>query len=65
MLMVENSTKTKEVNYEGQLSGFIQDVNLELSFEEKIKSCIQQLSKDPEDRTIESILNYSKTLRNL
>ncbi len=63
--MVENSTKTKEVNYEGQLSGFIQDVNLELSFEEKIKSCIQQLSKDPEDRTIESILNYSKTLRNL
>ncbi|GEM68306.1 hypothetical protein SMI01S_19120 [Sphingobacterium mizutaii NBRC 14946 = DSM 11724] len=65
MLMVENSTKTKEVNYEGQLSGIIQDVNLELSFEEKIKSCIQQLSKDPEDRTIESILNYSKTLRNL
>ncbi|SDL66922.1 Uncharacterised protein [Sphingobacterium mizutaii] len=63
--MVENSTKTKEVNYEGQLSGIIQDVNLELSFEEKIKSCIQQLSKDPEDRTIESILNYSKTLRNL
>ena len=65
MLMVENSTKTKEVNYEGQLSGIIQDVNLELLFEEKIKSCIQQLSKDPEDRTIESILNYSKTLRNL
>ncbi len=63
--MVENSTKTKEVNYEGQLSSIIQDVNLELSFEEKIKSCIQQLSKDPEDRTIESILNYSKTLRNL
>ncbi len=65
MLMVENSTKTKEVNYEGQLSGIIQDANLELSFEEKIKSCIQQLSKDPEDRTIENILNYSKTLRNL
>jgi len=65
MLMVENSTNIKEVNYEGQLSGIIQDSNLELSFEEKIKSCIQQLSKDPEDRTIENILNYSKTYRNL
>ncbi|VTQ05193.1 hypothetical protein [Sphingobacterium daejeonense] len=35
--MVENSTNIKEVNYEGQLSGIIQENNLELSFEEKIK----------------------------
>ncbi len=63
--MVENSTNIKEVNYEGQLSGTTQENNLDVSFEEKIKSCIKQLSKDPKDKTIENILNYSKTLRNL
>ncbi|GAA4142936.1 hypothetical protein GCM10022216_24390 [Sphingobacterium kyonggiense] len=65
MLMVENSTKTNELNYEDQFSGIIQNNEVEVSFEDKIRSCISQLSKDPEERTIANILNYSKSLRTL
>ncbi len=63
--MVENSTNIQEVNYEGLISGISQDNNVEIKFEDKLKSCIQQLSRDPEDKTIENILNYSKALRKL
>lgn len=63
--MVENSTKTNELNYEDQFSGIIQNNEVEVSFEDKIRSCISQLSKDPEERTIANILNYSKSLRTL
>lgn len=65
MLMVENSTPVKEVNYESQQSNLIDEVNLEDSFESKIKGCIQQLAKEPKEKTIEQILNYSKTFRSL
>lgn len=61
--MVENSTKTKELNYEGQPDQ-TQENDTSKVFEEKLKSCIQQLSKDPSEKTLENILNYSKTLRN-
>lgn len=64
MLMVENSTHVKEVNYEGLGTGIQEDQNLEV-FAEKIKSCISQLAKDPDEKTIEKILSYSKTVRNL
>jgi len=63
--MVENSTKTNELNYEDQFSGIIQNNEVEVSFEDKIRGCISQLSKDPEERTIANILNYSKSLRTL
>ena len=63
--MVENSTKTNELNYEDQFSGIIQNNEVEVSFEDKIRGCISQLSKDPEERTIANILNYSKSVRTL
>ena len=63
--MVENSTTKNEVTYEGLNSSLIEDINNEVSFEGKIKSCITQIAKNPEDKTIENILNYSKTFRNL
>ncbi|MGO1521683.1 MAG: hypothetical protein ACTHZ1_02975 [Sphingobacterium sp.] len=62
--MVENSTKTKELHDEGQHADSIQEDDTAKLFEDKLKSCIQQLSKDPNDKTLEKILNYSKTLRN-
>ncbi|MFZ4261012.1 hypothetical protein ACFRAE_03160 [Sphingobacterium sp. HJSM2_6] len=63
--MVENSTKTKEVNYESLPSEMTKEEKVEVTFEDKIKSCISQLEKNPEDKTIANILNYSKNLRNL
>ncbi len=63
--MVENSTKTNELNYEEQFSNTVENNEVEVSFEDKIKGCISKLSKNPEDKTIANILNYSKSLRNL
>ncbi|MCT1526493.1 MULTISPECIES: hypothetical protein [Sphingobacterium] len=64
MLMVENSTPVKDVNYEGLGTDLHEDTQLEV-FAEKIKNCIQQIAKDPNEKTIENILNYSKTFRKL
>ncbi len=63
--MVQNSTKTKELNYEGQQSEMTKEEKVEVTFEDKIKSCISQLERNPQEITITNILNYSKTLRNL
>ena len=65
MLMVQNSTKLKEVSYEDQNLDILKEESIEKSFEQKIKNCIQQLSKDPKEKTIENILNYSKNFSNL
>lgn len=65
MLMVENSTKTKVLDYESQPVDQITENNPTEAFENKLKSCIQQLSKNPDDTTIEKILSYSKSFRKL
>jgi len=65
MLMVQNSTNLKEVSYEDQNLDILKEDKVEISFERKIKNCIQQLSKDPKEETIENILNYSKNFSNL
>lgn len=65
MLMVQNSTKLKEISYEDQNLDILKEESVEISFEQKIKSCIQQLSKEPKEKTIENILNYSRNFNNL
>jgi len=63
--MVQNSTKLKEISYEDQNLDILKEESVEISFEQKIKSCIQQLSKEPKEKTIENILNYSRNFNNL
>jgi len=59
--MVENFTKTREDAYvlENQDQANSQDE----IFEIKLKSSLQNLSKDPNKTTIDSILAYSKSLK--
>ena len=59
--MVENFTPTNEETYNGELKEF--DIKVEDSFEKKIKANIQSLIKDPNEKVVENILNYSKSLR--
>ncbi|EFK59481.1 hypothetical protein [Sphingobacterium spiritivorum] len=59
--MVENFTKIKEDTYtteDKDLTNYQDDV-----FEIKLKSNLQNLSKNPNRKTIESILAYSKSLK--
>lgn len=65
MLMVENSTKTKELNEKDGQPNTIEENDIAEAFEEKLKNCIQQLSKDPSDKTIRHLLHYSRTIRNV
>ncbi|MGJ1418135.1 hypothetical protein ACR79T_00825 [Sphingobacterium spiritivorum] len=59
--MVENFTKIKEDTYtkeDKDLTNYQDDI-----FEIQLKSNLQNLSKNPNSKTIESILAYSKSLK--
>lgn len=58
--MVENSTKIEEVTCTTE-SNVYQEIDEE-QFEENLKVHIKYLAKDPSDKTIKSILDYSKSL---
>ncbi|MGJ1265794.1 hypothetical protein ACR78F_03005 [Sphingobacterium spiritivorum] len=59
--MVENFTKIKEDTYtteDKDLTNYQDDI-----FEIQLKSNLQNLSKNPNNKTIDSILAYSKSLK--
>ncbi|MGJ1433944.1 hypothetical protein ACR79M_20385 [Sphingobacterium spiritivorum] len=59
--MVENFTKIKEDTYtteDKDLTNYQDDI-----FEIQLKSNLQNLSKNPNSKTIDSILAYSKSLK--
>ncbi|QQT28069.1 hypothetical protein [Sphingobacterium spiritivorum] len=59
--MVENFTKIKEDTYtteDKDLTNYQDDI-----FEIQLRSNLQNLSKNPNSKTIDSILAYSKSLK--
>lgn len=58
--MVENFTPVDENTYKNDLN---EDTTIvDKQFEENIKRSVQSLAKEPTQKTIDNILNYSKKL---
>ncbi|MCI0920007.1 hypothetical protein [Sphingobacterium rhinopitheci] len=57
--MVENFTPVDENAYKSDLNEGITIVDKQ--FEEKIKLSVQSLAKEPSQKTIDNILQYSKS----
>lgn len=59
--MVENFTTNDQNTYEDDI--LCSDQVLESNFEENIKFSLQNLLKEPRAEIVESIMNYSQSLR--
>lgn len=59
--MVEFFTKEHDTELSEERVSMVEIVD-EI-FEQNLKSNLQELAKDPSSRTIENILNYSRSLR--
>jgi|GEM_PF-5796601 len=59
--MVENFTTVNESTFENVLNQDTTAITLDDGFEKKIKQNLQNLKKEPSKKTIENLINYSKT----
>lgn len=57
--MVENFTYSKTESSEAEK----EELEVDIIFEESLKSTLRKLEKSPKDTTLEAILRYSNSLR--
>lgn len=61
MLMVENFTLVNENTYSNEVNDV--DTTVETCFEDNIRQGIKSFAREPHQKTIDNILNYSKSLK--